>query len=211
MELAAILKIVSAIVSGVVAPFALWWLKEVYRGEKKEKTEEEPSVTEEEKDWERQIENELENIRKETEASRVWIAEFHNGGKYIASVQNSSMKKMSIRYEVVDAGVSEEKQMVTNVLVSFFSEMVRKIIEDDYVKYEGGETDVDPEVELLFRQRGTEKMHLFSMKDIDNILIGVMGIDYTRDDKELSNEEIQYLNSRASLLAGYTYAIKNQS
>ena len=54
-------------------------------------------------------------------------------------------------------------------------------------------------------------MHLFSMKDIDNILIGVMGIDYTRDDKELSNEEIQYLNSRASLLAGYTYAIKNQS
>ena len=209
-ETAAILKLVSAIVSGIVAPLFVWYVKEYY------KKKEEPAETKQEKSPQQyrneKIEEEIERIRKEIQAGRIWIAQFHNGGRYIGSVKQASMKKMSINYEATARGVSREEDKITNVLVSFFSEMIANIINEDHVKYVGGEMDVDPEVELLFRQRGTNVMHLFSMKDIDDVLIGIMGIDYKNEDQKLSEEEIQYLNVKASLLAGYLYyANKNNT
>lgn len=209
-ETAAILKLVSVIVSGIFAPLLVWYIKEHFKekGDSGEtQTEKSPQQYRNEK-----VEEEIERIRKEIQADRIWIAQFHNGGRYIGSVDRASMKKMSIKHEATARGVSREEDKITNVLVSFFSEMVANIISEDYVKYVGGAMDVDPEVELLFRQRGTSVMHIFSMKDIDDVLIGIMGIDYKSEDQKLSEEEIQYLNVKASLLAGYLYyANKNNT
>lgn len=187
---AGILKIITSIVSGFLAPLALWWIKQNWN------SDEENGLT-------IKVQDELESIRQEIMADRIWIAQFHNGSKHLESIRNESMKKVSIIYEKTGTGVSEEKDKLSNVLVSFFSEMIARISADGHVRYEKAQMDVDPEVELLFRQRGTEKMHLFAMRDIDGILIGIMGIDYTDTSKALSENSIQYLNAKASLLAGY--------
>lgn len=198
----AIARIATAIITGVVGPILLWWIKNHYYTEDEEK--------EEEKETEKTLEMkaELEEIRKETKADRIWISQFHNGGKFIESVDTASMKKMSVVYEKTKAGVSKEKDSFSNVMVSFFSEMIQRIIDAGHVEYGGADMDVDPEAELLFRQRGTERMHLFAMKDMEGSLIGIMGVDYTTQDRKLEEDEIQYLTVKANLLAGYIYYMK---
>lgn len=196
----AITRIITAIITGIAGPFMVWWLKEVYYSDGKNVEEDNDKI-----EIEENIKSELEQIRQEISADRIWVAQFHNGGNLLDSVRDASMKKLSITYERTGAGVSEERDKVSNVLVSFFTEMIGRIISEDYVKYGNGEVDVDPEVELLFRQRGTKKMHLFAMRDIDGMLIGIMGVDYVDENYDLDKEEIQYLDAKASLLAGYIF------
>lgn len=113
------------------------------------------------------------------------------------------MKKISITHEVTDKGVSKEKYKIDGVLVSFFSEMIDSIITKEHISYRDDTKGMDPEVKLLLRERGTEQMEMFAMKNIDGVLIGIMGADFTSSGRELHEKEIQYLKVKANLLAGY--------
>ena len=200
-----IARIIAAIITGVLGPFVIWWLKERYDQEEDQLDDENGSSVDEEVKFAQNISKELESIREELEAGRTWIAQFHNGGKLLSSVRDASMKRVSVTHEVTAAGVSKEQRTFSEVLVSFFSEMIDRLIKNDYVTYKGNQVDVDPEVELLFRQRGTEQMYLFSMRNIDGVLIGILGVDYTSREESLNEQEVQYLKAKASLLAGYIF------
>lgn len=202
----AIARIIAAIITGVLGPFVIWWLKERYDEEEDDpKVSDEKNTVDQEVKFAQNIAKELESIREELEAGRTWIAQFHNGGKLLNSVRDASMKRVSVTHEVTAAGVSKEQRTFSEVLVSFFSEMIDRLIQNDYVTYKGNQVDVDPEVELLFRQRGTEQMYLFAMRNIDGVLIGILGVDYTAREESLNEQEVQYLKAKASLLAGYIF------
>lgn len=211
-EIFAIARIIAAIITGVLGPFVIWWLKEKYDDEEDETEDSaEKSSVDQEVKFAQNISKELESIREELGADRTWIAQFHNGGKLLNSVRDASMKRVSVTHEVTAAGVSKEQRTFSEVLVSFFSEMIDRLIQNDYVTYKGNQVDVDPEVELLFRQRGTEQMYLFAMRNIDGVLIGILGVDYTAREESLNEQEVQYLKAKASLLAGYIfYGTTNQ-
>jgi len=200
-SLYAITKILTAVITGVLGPILLWWVKETYSDED-DNPNEEKTITEKAK-FDENISKKLESIRQEIGCDRVWIAQFHNGGKLLNSGASSSMKKISIIYEVTDKGISKEKSKIDNVLVSFFSKLISKISNLDQIFYDIKNQKIDPEVKLLLRERGTNQMNIFAMKNIDGSLIGIMGVDFIRDHKKLNQEEIQYLKVKANLLAGY--------
>lgn len=197
----AISRIITAIITGVLGPIILWWAKEKYE----DSPEEDPSkrTVTEEIQFAQNISQELESIRKEISSDRIWIAQFHNGGQILNAGRKSSMKKISITHEVTDKGVSKEKYKIDGVLVSFFSEMIDSIITKEHISYRDDTEGMDPEVKLLLRERGTEQMEMFAMKNIDGVLIGIMGADFTSSGRELHEKEIQYLKVKANLLAGY--------
>ena len=60
------------------------------------------------------IHDQLDKMLIEFEANRIWIAQFHNGGHYYSS--GVSIKKFSIFYEVVSAGIAIIQQQFQNVL-----------------------------------------------------------------------------------------------
>ena len=198
----AIIRIITAIITGVIGPFIIWWLKENYGDEEEETSDGERTVTEE-IEFAEQIFNELRSIQEEIGCDRVWISQFHNGGKILKSGYNTSMKKISITHEVTGRGISKEKYKINGILVSFFSKMLKKIIDKEHVGYDCNNDDIDPEVRLLLRERWTKHMDIFAMKNIDGVLIGIMGIDFTTANRNLTEQEIQYLKVKASLLAGY--------
>lgn len=198
----AIIQLVGAFVSGVAGPILVWWLKEHYSDDEEENAK---STLNEEVEFAQNISDELEDIREDVKADRVWVAQFHNGGQFLESIQDTSMKRLSVTHEVTNAGVSKEQHTFSGVLVSFFSKMIGKLMQTDYINYTEEHVEVDPEVELLFRQRGTECMHLFAMRNIDGVLIGMMGVDYLDREEELETDEVQYLKAKASLLAGYIF------
>lgn len=195
----AITRILTAIITGILGPFAIWWVKERYSDENSEDSK---SINEEVK-FSQDIRDELESIRKEVDGGRVWISQFHNGGKILNLSRKASMKRISVTHEVTAPGVSRERRKLNDILVSFFSEIIEKLLEKEHVCFKNKNNELQPEVEIIFQERGNEKMHLFAMKDIEGVLIGIMGIDFTTAGKELSEEEIQYLKVKANLLAGY--------
>lgn len=195
----AITRILTAIITGILGPFAIWWVKERYSDENNEGSK---SINEEVK-FSQDIRDELESIRKEVDGGRVWISQFHNGGKILNLSRKASMKRISVTHEVTAPGVSRERRKLNDILVSFFSEIIEELLKKEHVCFENKNNKLQPEVEIIFQERGNEKMHLFAMKDIEGVLIGIMGIDFTTTGKKLSEEEIQYLKVKANLLAGY--------
>jgi hypothetical protein len=192
--------VMAALISGVVGPLIIWHYKESQTNEQNK----DRSVDDEVK-FSRNLTKELEKIRKEVKADRIWIAQFHNGGRFLGSLQMDSMKRISVTHEVVAAGVSREQSSLSGVLVSFFSEMINDLLNEDHKHYTQEHVKNDPEIELLFRQRGTEKMHVLAMRDIEGTLIGILGVDYVENPPDLSDEETQYLGAKAKLLAGYIF------
>jgi hypothetical protein len=197
----AITRILTAIITGILGPFIIWWIKEEY-GEEKRENEVNKTISEEVK-FAQDINEELGSIRNEIDGDRVWIAQFHNGGKILNLPRKASMKRISVTHEVTAPGVSKERRKLNDILVSFFSEIINTLIRTDHVVYNDEDDDLEPEIKLIFRERGNEQMHLFAMRDIDGVLIGIMGADFTDKKKYLSQQEVQYLKVKANLLAGY--------
>ena len=74
-----------------------------------------------------QIHELLTELRIESVADRVKIVQFHNGGTFVDGV---SMMKMSLTHESVSKGVSAESGRLQSILISLFSPIIVKIIED---------------------------------------------------------------------------------
>jgi hypothetical protein len=196
----AVTRILTAIITGVLGPFLIWWVKERYQDEEKENIKK--SINEEVQ-FAQEIQDELESIRKEIEGDRVWIAQFHNGGKILNLPREASMKRISVTHEATASGVSKERRKLNDILVSFFSETINILLREEQVCFHSKDENLEPEIRLIIRERANEKMHLFAMRDIDGELIGIMGVDFVSGEKGLTDQEVQYLTVKANLLAGY--------
>lgn len=202
--ISAIAPIIAAFITGIAGPVFLWWIKESRNDEtEKSNTKKDFSVNEEVK-FAKSIKNRLEEIRRGLDSDRVWIAQFHNGGRFLNS-QNESMKRLSVTYEVTGPGISKEQNTFSEVLVSFFSEMVENVIEKNHIYYNEENIEEFPEVEVFFRQRGTESMHLLAVRNIDETLIGILGVEYISNGRKLTEDELQYLKAKSNLIGGYIF------
>lgn len=207
-----IIPLITAIITGIVGPIIAYYYRKKRRHKKSTKT---PSSDDEnlseskyllekrKKEIDKNIDEKLNEIRNKLSADRSWIIQFHDGKTKDQSVD--SLKKFSMVYESVNQGISSEKKNFENLLVSFFLDTVNKIVKEKELIYDDVDNIENTEIVRIFDQKGNSSMYMFAMETIDDILIGILGVDFVTESHQITEKEKHYLRKQAYSLAGYLY------
>ena len=157
------------------------------------------------------IDNKLDTLKDEFKADRIWITQFHNGGHYYPT--GKSIQKFSIFYEVVEPGVDSIKMMFQNIPVSLFSRSTNELLEKDYISIPDFKDEKIATYGLKYTadETGCKSTYIFGIFDINNRMIGTLGIEYTKRKKILESSDIQILEIEAAQIGGvlHNHLIKN--
>jgi hypothetical protein len=193
--------IISALLTAVIGPIAVKIVQN--RIDKKNKDTLNESLKEN-----TIVSEKLEKIRKEHNADRAWIMQFHNGGNFYPS--GKSIQKFSMCYESVDRGINSIQSSFQNIPISLFSKSINHLLENDVVavsdfKDERMETYG---LEYTANEYGCKSAYLVAIKTIDGKFIGTLGIEYTKRKNAISNNEINELLVEATTIGGVLYSKK---
>lgn len=188
-----LIPIVVALITGILGPVIIYFIK---RREKKTSLNKSDSIKKIELDLlKNRLQSHLDQIRNTIEADRVWVAHI--------KPKTPDIAVMSVIFESVGTGVSNEIDNFQDILSTFFKDTLQELEEDNYILYSDKDEIENFEVVRLFEQRGNVSMFLFSLKTLDEIMVGILGIDFVKSERELNDLEKRYLINQATLLVGY--------
>jgi hypothetical protein len=149
------------------------------------------------------ISDELEEIREENNADRVWIAQFHNGGNFYPT--GKSIQKFSIFYEVTKAGVSSVSHTFNNIPCSLYPKAFEHMMEGQGIFIPNFS---DPKVATYglkgaAESVGTKSSFLVPLFTLDNKYIGNIGIDFVGRKRKLTKDDWEHFQIKAGRIAGY--------
>lgn len=157
------------------------------------------------------IDNKLDSLKNEFSADRIWIMQFHNGGHYYPT--GKSIQKFSMFYEVVEHGVDSIKMMFQNIPVSLFSRSTNQLLEKDYIAIPDfkDETVATYGLKYTADETNCKSTYIFGIFDINNRMIGTLGVEYVKRKKTLETSDIQVLEIEAAQIGGvlHNHLIKN--
>ena len=150
-----------------------------------------------------EINDELEEIREEYKADRVWIAQFHNGGNFYPT--GKSIQKFSIFYEVTKAGVSSVSHTFNNIPCSLYPKAFEHMMEGQGIFIPNFS---DPKIATYglkgaAESVGTKSSFLVPLFTLDDKYIGTIGIDYVTKKKKLTKDQWEHFQIKAGRIAGY--------
>jgi len=186
MEL--LIPIVIAVITSVVGPAIVEWVKK--RRENKPKDPLADAIH-----HNNIIEQQLDLMLKELECDQIYIAQFHNGGHFYPT--GKSIQKFSIFYEVTTPESLSIKGIFQNIPVSLFSKPLS-------ILYEAGEILVE-DITVMSNELGLESfcpdsqyksIYLLTVKDLDNRIVGIMGIYYTHKKHKINKEEWIFIRQK---------------
>jgi hypothetical protein len=193
--------ILVALITAVVGPIIVNWFK--LRMEKKSKT----TSMSEALEASALIDHQLDDIMQELNCDRVWIAQFHNGGHFYPT--GKSIQKFSMFYEKYNPVLPPLQTTFQNIPVSLFGRALSQV-------HQNGELEilnVDIEentfgVDVLTSQFKTKSLCMVGLYDLNNHLIGVMGISFIDEHNIITPEWIfirQKVGVIGTLLSEYLY------
>ena len=126
---------------------------------------------------EKQINDVINVILKETDASRVCIVKYHNGNK---DMLGKSFLKMSMTNEVVNLGVAPMMTDFKDVFRSLLAYWCHEIETQEYCVIDDTDKikDVDVTMYQYLHVRNIEAKYGIGLRDEDNNTIGFMCIEY---------------------------------
>jgi hypothetical protein len=198
---AMITTIIVALITAVVGPIIVSWVK--LKMEKQSKN----TLMAEALEASNLIDHQLEDIMQELNCDRVWIAQFHNGGHFYPT--GKSIQKFSVFYEKCNPVLPPLQTTFQNIPVSLFSKALSQV-------HQHGELEIlDVEVEentfgvdVLTSQFKTKSLCMVGLYDLNNHLIGVMGISFIDEHNVVTPEWIfirQKVGVIGTLLSEYLY------
>ena len=198
--------IIVALITGVVSPMTLQ-LMQYYLKKRNDSKKVKHSLNQNEAiHTDEQITSKLKTIMSKYHCDRVWIGEFHNGGK---TYSGKSFQRFSTTYEVVTQGVATESVNTQNIPTSIFSLFFKKLMEiGHYYTQNVNKTD-DPmsfAMQNFWGDRGVSSFICVSIKDIEGNFVGFLCLDGVINDLVITEEDIDNLVIAASNLAGYLEA-----
>ena len=147
------------------------------------------------------IENKIEALKKEYEADRVWISQFHNGGNYYPT--GKSIQKFSMFYEAVSLDADSIKLNFQNIPVSLFSTSIHHLSENNFIAIPDITNQEDKHgLKYIAEGNKCKSLYEFSIRNIEGKFIGIIGIEYLNDKKELTEYEINNLALEATAIGG---------
>ena len=149
------------------------------------------------------ISDEIEEIRDEFKADRVWIAQFHNGGNFYPT--GKSIQKFSIFYEVTKAGISSVSHTFNNIPCSLYPKAFEHMMEGKGIFIPNFQ---DPKIATYglkgaAESVGTKSSFLVPMFTLDDKYIGNIGIDYVGKRKKMTKDDWEHFQIKAGRIAGY--------
>lgn len=148
------------------------------------------------------IDNKLDTLKDEFNADRIWIMQFHNGGHYYPT--GKSIQKFSMFHEVVEPGVDSIKMMFQNIPVSLFSRSTNELLEKSQISIPDFKDEKVATYGLKYTadETGCKSAYIFGIFDINNRMIGTLGIEYVKRKKLLELSDIQMLEIEAAQIGG---------
>jgi len=150
------------------------------------------------------IDKEIEIIMDTLGADRVWISQFHNGGKFLHSTK--SIQKFSIFHEVNVSGVSPVAHTFRNIPASLYSRAFDELLKNGSIFI----ADFQDESIATFGLKGgaeavgTRASYVFALFNLGtNEFMGTLGVDWVKKPKQLKQDQLAYLSAEANRLAGY--------
>ena len=150
------------------------------------------------------IDREIETIMDTLGADRVWISQFHNGGKFLHSTK--SIQKFSIFHEVNVSGVSPVAHTFRNIPASLYSRAFDELLKNGSIFI----ADFQDETIATFGLKGgaeavgTRASYVFALFNLGtNEFMGTLGVDWVKKPKQLKQDQLAYLSAEANRLSGY--------
>jgi hypothetical protein len=137
-------------------------------------------------------------------ADRVWISQFHNGGKFLHS--SKSIQKFSIFHEVNVSGVSPVAHTFRNIPASLYSRAFDELLKNGsiFVADFQDETIATYGLKGGAEAVGTRASYVFGLFNLGtNEFMGTLGIDWVKKPKQLKADQLAYLSAEANRLSGY--------
>jgi len=189
-------EIATAFITGLLGPVLVVVTKKLL--EKKEK----PDMVKDTLQMSELVVSKIEQIREEFEADRVWITQFHNGGHYYPT--GKSMAKFSMLYETVGVGVGSIQSNFQNIPVNLFSKSINELLSEDIISIPDfkNESIATFGLKYIAEDTGCKSGYIFSIKTIDGKFIGCLGVDFTKNTVNLSDDDILHLSNYATSVGG---------
>jgi len=192
--------VITALITAILGPIFVEWVKVKLNSKKRSDILGEAINTDE------KVDHQLELIMEELECDQIYIAQFHNGGHFYPT--GKSIQKFSIFYEVTTPDAPSIKNVFQNIPASLFSKPLALL-------YEKGEIDVE-DTTTMGTELGLESfcpnnvyksVYLLNLTDLNDRIIGVMGIYYTEKKHKITKDEWIFIRQKmgaiGNLLSNY--------
>lgn len=187
-----LIVLISSVTTAVIGPIAVQLVKN--RLEKK------PDIFHKELQLSNVIQDKLLGIQQEYNVDRVWITQFHNGGHFYPT--GKSIQKFSMVYEITGPHGNSIQTNFQNIPINLFSKSINHIMEEDVMSVPDFKDESLPSYGLkyLAQETGCKSAYGFSLKTIDGKFIGILGLDYAKHKKLLSDDELNEIQIIATAI-----------
>ena len=203
MELAILVAVISAIIGPIIVARYRHYLNS-----KKEKID--PVVSSIKANM--LIDEQLEQLKDELGACRLWISQFHNGGNFYPT--GKSIQKFSIFHELTKQGVKSISDTFKNIPVSLFTKPFNHMYENGEILIPNYSKNDTFGLSTFAEGTGAKSTYLFALNSINDEYIGTLGIEYCNRVKNLSDEQLNEARTKAitigTLLSTYLYETPNK-
>jgi hypothetical protein len=189
-------EVIVAFITGIVGPLLVLFIKNRMDRNKK------PDIVKEALQVGELIMSKIEHIKDEFHADRVWIMQFHNGGHFYPT--GKSIAKFSFIYEVVSMGTNSIQMNFQNIPVNLFSRSINQLLENDIIEIADfkDETISTYGLKYIAEDTGCKSGYLFAIKTLDDKFIGVLGLDFTKNQTTLDMESVNHISNHAASIGG---------
>ena len=156
------------------------------------------------------IGEQLDDIKTQLKPDRVWISQFHNGGNFYPT--GKSIAKFSITFETNNLNVIPLAETMTNIPVSLFNKSFSTLNNKNEILIRDYNSSEETTWGLRYfaNNLGTKSSYLFALRSVKSNFIGVLGVEWEKNQKSLEEKDILYLKSKAitlgTLIGTYLYS-----
>jgi hypothetical protein len=205
MEITMFTTIIVALITAVIGPAVLEWVKAKLKKEAPKESSVKEAI-----DLNELVDNQLEQLIDELGCDRIWIGQFHNGGHFYPT--GKSIQKFSIFYEKLTPSTSAIQHIFQQIPVSLFPKALSKLYKDGELAVVNYNTDENYDLNMFAKDYGTKSFYMLAIDDLDGHFIGVIGIAFNEKEHKLSKEEWIFIRQKigaiGSLLTDYLYTKK---
>jgi len=197
-----LIPVIIALITSVFGPILMEWAKNKF---KKKSADPMPDAIK----YNDQIEHQLDVMLDELDCDQIFIAQFHNGGHFYPT--GKSIQKFSIFYEVLNPNIESVKNIYQNIPVSLFNRPLSELYEHGEVIIEDAENN---QSYLLNTTTGgkCKSIYLLALTDLDERIIGVMGIHYIEKKHKMVKDEWIFVRQKVgaigNIISNYLHSKK---